>query len=185
MKELIIAKRYAMAFIILAKEKKILPQAVENCKNFGLILYEHPEFLNFLKSPEITFREKRSCVESVLRDGFIREFINFITLLIEKQRISLIMDIIDFIRVHYAHGEASSALLRTSYPLDLEMISMIKGRLEKKFGKAINLYLELDADLNGGVSITIGNMMIDGSIRQRLKELKEKIHAVRMDNYGN
>jgi F-type H+-transporting ATPase subunit delta len=77
--------------------------------------------------------------------------------------------------VTYSHGEALEAVLKTSYPLDLGLIRKVKSKLENKMQKKINLYLELDPDLLGGIQIRIGNTIIDGSVRRRIDELKKKL----------
>lgn len=178
MKELIISKRYAEAYIAIAKEEKKLPEAIEDFKNLKIITFENPQVLDFLKNPGITYSEKSGFIDVVFAKDFDGAFRHFLKLLIEKRRIGLVVDIADYVRLNYAHGEAVNAVLKTSYPLDLDLITAIKKRLEDKYCKKFNLYLELDASLNGGIQVVIGNMMIDGSIKRRLDELREKLMAV-------
>lgn len=178
MKALIVSKRYAEAYIAIAREEKKMPEAIEDFKNLKIILYENPQALDFLKNPGITYLEKSDFINAVFGKGFNDEFRHFLKYLIEKRRIDLVVDIADYVRVRYAHGEAVNVVLKTSYPLDLDLIKTIKERLENKYAKKFNLYLELDANLNGGIQIMIGNMMIDGSIKRRLDELREKLMAI-------
>jgi F0F1-type ATP synthase delta subunit len=44
--------------------------------------------------------------------------------------------------------------------------------------------LVLDDRLMGGVQIMIGNILIDGSVRRRLQEIREKLLTVRVHGYG-
>ena len=64
--------------------------------------------------------------------------------------------------------------------MDTELIIKIKDALENKYRKKFKLYVDLDASLLGGVRITMGNKVIDGSVRRRLEDLKEKLTAVRL-----
>lgn len=181
MKETVIAKRYAEAFVAYGQETIGLDRVVGDFKKLGRTIHDNPDFKVFLESPEITYSEKCRFVDEVLKEGFSEELRQFIKMLIDKRRINLITDVAEYIRDNYAHGEAVSALLKTSYPLDLDIITTIKERLEQKFQKKFNLYLELDASLNGGVEVTIGNTIIDGSLRRRLQDLRELLIKSRIE----
>jgi len=82
--------------------------------------------------------------------------------------------------VAYAHLGRTDAVLRTSSPLDLELIRKIRDKLEEKFQKKFKFYIDLDTNLLGGVQVIIGNRIIDGSLRRRLDELKGKLLAARV-----
>ena len=180
MKEMIVAKRYAEAFVSWGRETIGLAKVIDDFGNLTRTLFDNPEFRVFLLSPEISFSEKSDFVDRVLKKNFSDELRQFLKLLIEKRRINMIGAIAEYIRVNYAHGGAVNAVLKTSYPLDLDIVEKIKDKLEKKYQKKFNLYLELDASLQGGVQLTIGNTVIDGSIRHRLEELREKLTTARV-----
>jgi F-type H+-transporting ATPase subunit delta len=119
-------------------------------------------------------------MEDVLDEHFSVESRQFIKMLLSKKRVELMIEIIDYIRIHYSHGEAIDALIKTSYPLDLELVQKIENKLEKRFNRKLNFYLDLDASLLGGIQVTIGNTVIDGSVRRRLAELRDKLMTIRI-----
>lgn len=178
--EKIIVKRYAEAFIGYAKESIGIEKALLDLKNFKGILRENPELLEFLKSPEITHKEKFQVIDKVLNEDFSKEIGHFLKLLLEKGRIEKIRDIIEYTRITYSHKGESEVLIKTSFPLDLAVIKRIENKLEKKFNRKLKFYIDLDASLLGGLQITIGNTIIDGSVRRRLGELKEKLETIRI-----
>jgi F-type H+-transporting ATPase subunit delta len=92
----------------------------------------------------------------------------------------MLFDILDYIIINYAHGEETPAVLKSAYPLDLEDVQRVKENLEKKFKRKVRLYLDLDGELLGGLQITMGNTVIDGSLKRRLEDLREKIKAARL-----
>lgn len=179
MKRKIVAKRYAEAYLNFAKESIGRDKAVEELKELKIVMHTNRELEEFLRNPEITNQEKDDVIEKVLAD-FSQETRQFLKLLLDKERIAYLIEICDYVRATYSHGESVEALLKTSYPLDLDVIQAIKTRLEKKMQKAINLHLELDADLLGGVQIRIGNYIIDGSVRRRLDDLEEKLKKLQV-----
>jgi F-type H+-transporting ATPase subunit delta len=180
MKEVVIAKRYAEAFIAFGRESIGMPKVIEDFASLSRTLFDNPEFRVFLLSPEISFTEKCDFVDRVLRNDFSSELRHFLKLLIDKRRINLIGEIADYIRLNYVHEGALNAVLKSSYPVDLELIASLKNILEKKYQKKFNLYLGLDAYLKGGVQLVVGNTVVDGSLRRRLEELREKLKAARV-----
>jgi len=179
MKEKIISERYAEAFLGYAKPAIGLEKAVEEFKNLKIIFFKNPDFQGFLENLKIIYSEKCAVIESVLKD-FSEETRIFIKVLLEKGRIEDIIEICDYVRTNYSHGEAQDALLKTSYLMDLELIQKIKEKLEDKFKRKIAFHIELDASLLGGIQVTVGNDVLDGSVKRRLDELKEKLMTLRV-----
>lgn len=181
MKDPLAVKRYGDAFWSYAQETMGAENCLQNLKNLRAIIRENPEFLQILESPEITFSEKSDFIQKVLNEDFCEEIRHFLKLLLEKERIEKLCDILEYLRVTYGHEGETEALLKTAYPLDLELIRSIKDRLENKFHKKFKFYIDLDGSLLGGVQVIIGNTIIDGSVRGRLDDLKEKLKSVRVD----
>jgi len=176
----IVTERYAEAFVGFAKETIGLEIALKDLRNLkNIVIHDNPEFLEFLSNLDISYTEKCEFIDKVLND-FSPEFRQFLKLLIEKERINKIEDIVQYIREKYSQGGKVPALLKTAFPLDLELIKIIKDKLESKLKKKFKLYIDLDGNLLGGVQVIIGNTVIDGSVRKRLDELKEKLMLARV-----
>ncbi len=180
MTDKVIITRYAEAFIEYARETIGVERAVNEMRSLKInVLRQSPEFLEFLLSPEITHAEKLEFIDTVLADS-LDEVRNFLKYLLEKGRFDKLTDIIEYIRVTYAHEGAVDALLRTAFPLDLEVIKEIEDTLERKLKQKFKFFIELDGRLLGGVQVVIGNMIYDGSVRKRLDDLREKLQQVRV-----
>ncbi len=181
MKNSLIAKRYAETFLESAKTSSLgLDQAVEELKNLKLVFRDNPDFEKLLDNADIAYKEKTGIIDAALKD-FSADTRSFLKLLLEKGRLSFIIDICDYARINYAHGEVKDILLKTTFPLDLELIRKIKSKLEDKFKKKFDLHLELDAGLLGGIQVNIGNTLIDGSLRKRINDLRKKLMSVRVN----
>ena len=178
MTDKLVVKRYAEAFLDYTRRGVGVERVLEDFKTLREIIRVNPEFLEFLESPEITFAEKCSLIDKVMQQDFSEEIRNFLKLLLEHSRIDKVIDIAEYARITYSNmGEA---ILKTSYPLDLKLIKRIEDKLEKKFSKKFKFYINLDATLLGGIQITIGNNVIDGSVRKRLEELREMLTKIRI-----
>ncbi len=180
MKNKLVAKRYAESFLESIKPSIGMAIATNELKNLKLILRDNPDFGELLDNSDIAYNEKLRIIDMALKD-FSGEIRDFLKLLLEKGRIGYIIDICDYVRVNYSNGDGMDVLLKTTYPLDLDLIRKIKVKLEDKFKKRLNLHLELDADLLGGIQVTVGNTLIDGSVRKRLNDLRKKLMTTRVN----
>lgn len=171
-------KRYAEGFLDYAAETIGFEKGLEELLDMKSIFRDNPKFRKLLENPSISYAEKCVITEDVFAKNFTEETRNFIKLLIKKERISNFLDIAEYARVKYAHGKEASATLSASYPLDTNVIEAIKNILEQKLHKSLHLYMDLDPGLLGGIKVTIGNMVIDGSVKKRLYDMREKLMAV-------
>ena len=53
----------------------------------------------------------------------------------------------------------------------------LRQKLEKKLGRNVTLQCRLDPALIGGVRVEVDGMVIDGSIRNKLEEIKEVMNS--------
>lgn len=157
-----------------------LERAVKEFKALKLLLEGNPGLQEILNSQNVSLAEKTGFMDKVLGPDFSREFKQFLKLLIEKQRIDKIMDIADYVSVYYAHPGETEAILRTGFPLEADLIQEIRDRLEKKFSRKFRFSVDVDKSMLGGVQVTIGNTIIDATVRRRLSDLKEQLLAVRV-----
>ena len=180
-KDEIIVKRYADAFMGFLEENVGIEKGLRDFKDLkDAVIRNNPEFMHFLLSQEITYTEKCGFIDEVVKDGFSEELREFLKLLIRKDRINKLADIMEYIRTAYSYIGEEDVLLKTSFPLDIELIKTIEEKLQKKSAKKLKFYIDLDGELLGGVQVIVRNTVIDGSVRRRLDELKEKLMAIRV-----
>jgi F-type H+-transporting ATPase subunit delta len=178
--EEIIAKRYADAILSYTKRTIGFENGLDELQRTKHIIQENPNLKGFFVNPEISDFEKNGVVDAVFRDDFAEETRHLLKLLIAKRRISLFMDIAEYARVHYAHGAEIDTLVKTSYLLETETLQRIKNALEARVKRKIHMYVQLDADMCGGVYARIGNIIIDGSIKKRLEDMRDKLDNLKV-----
>lgn len=183
MKDEVVAKRYADAFLAYAEETIGFDKGLEELQELKRIIRDNDEFRSFLTAPDIILADKAASIDNILGKDYSRESRDFLKLLIQNKRIDRFIDIAEYARIEYTHAE-HDAVLKTSYAVDTATLQSIKDALEKRTGKKLHLYIEMDADLLGGVSATIGNTVIDGSVRRRLADLKTKLEMVKVAQNG-
>ncbi|MBF0594654.1 MAG: ATP synthase F1 subunit delta [Candidatus Omnitrophica bacterium] len=175
MRSQIIVKRYALAYIDFAQPTLGIERCVEEMKDIKRLLREEPDFDIFLKAPEVSRVVKARVLQNMFKAYYSEEMVIFINYLISKNRVTLLPEIANQVRLQFAHSDLVDVVLRTTFPLELDTVSRIKLKLEQRLKQKANLYLELDPDLLGGVQVIVGNTVIDGSVRNRLAELKKKL----------
>jgi F-type H+-transporting ATPase subunit delta len=97
---------------------------------------------------------------------------NFIKILVESQRLTLLPEISAMFETMRAEAEKSVDVLVTSaFDLDETQKQKITVAMKKRMGREIRLSCETNRDLLGGIIIRAGDKVIDGSARTHLTEL--------------
>lgn len=97
---------------------------------------------------------------------------NFIKLLVESQRLTLLPEIAMLFEALRADEEKSVDVVVTSaFELNETQKQKITAALKKRMGRDIRLSSEIDRALLGGVIIRAGDKVMDGSARNQLSEL--------------
>ncbi|MDD5116186.1 MAG: ATP synthase F1 subunit delta [Candidatus Omnitrophica bacterium] len=180
-KNKVIVNRYAEAFMSLAREGCGIEKALEDLVGVRSVIRDNPGFAELMYNPEISYIEKCAVIDAAIRDGFCDDIRNFLKLLVDKKRFDIFMDVVEYLRAKYAHHGQIDVLLKTAFPLDLDLIKRIEGVLKKRLERDLRFYIDLDGSLLGGVQVVVGNTVIDGSVSKRLSELKEKLIAVSIE----
>ncbi|MCX5681789.1 MAG: ATP synthase F1 subunit delta, partial [Candidatus Omnitrophica bacterium] len=118
----IVVSRYADAFMKYTRDSIGVEKAIADIKAIRDIMRENQDFQEMLEGPEVPFAEKCEVMDKVLTDGLSDEIKNFLKLLIESNRIKHFRDIAEYIRIKYSYQGEQEAILKTTFPLDLEVI---------------------------------------------------------------
>jgi len=180
-KDKAVVSRYAEAFLSFARANCGLDKALEDLVIVKNTIRDNPDFEELMNNPEISYIEKCTIIDEVIKDGLSDDIRNFLKLLLEKKRFNIILEVAEYLRAKYSHQGQVDVLLKTAFPLELDLIKRIEDALKNKLKKNLRFYIDLDGSLLGGVQVVIGNTIIDGSVKKRLDELREKLVTIRMD----
>ena len=180
-KDRAVVSRYAEAFLSFSRANCGIDKALEDLVIVKNVIRDNPGFGELMDNPEISFAEKCAIIDKVIEGSLMEEIRNFLKLLLEKKRFNIFLEIAEYLRAKYSHQGQVDVLLRTAFPLELDLIKKIEQALKNKLKKNLRFYIDLDGSLLGGVQVVIGNTIIDGSVKKRLGDLREKLITVRMD----
>jgi F-type H+-transporting ATPase subunit delta len=97
---------------------------------------------------------------------------NFVQVLAANERFAVMPEIASqFESLRHAHDGVLEAQVTSAYPLSDEQLGEIVATLEARFGRKVQASVHVDPDLIGGVSIRIGDEVMDASVRGKLAKL--------------
>ena len=130
----------------------------------------------YLSNPAVSKDKGKKFVLSFLPENFNQSLKNFFELLVDNSRIIFFEEILQqFHNLENEHNKKLEAKILSAFELLDNQKDSIKERLEKKFNKKVVLSCIVDKTLIGGVTIIIGDYVIDGSIKRNLEILKNSI----------
>ncbi len=105
-------------------------------------------------------------------------FVNFLTQLAEQDRLALLPSINErFGLLKAADAKEVHAYVTSAYPLTQVQEQLIEHRLAASLGAKVVLHVNVDPALIAGVTIKVGDKVIDDSVRGKLKQLKTQLTA--------
>ncbi len=171
-----ISNEYAGALFELAREQG---RAGEYSSALALIRREldaQPEYIELLSSPNIPVEERKGLLERAFGAHVPADVLSFTQLLCEKGRIRTFGECADgYDKLYKALEAISSARIVSAVELTEDEKNALVSKLEKLTGRNVLPCYELDPSLIGGAVIYIDDTVIDGSLKSRLKEIKEVI----------
>jgi F-type H+-transporting ATPase subunit delta len=176
MLENIIARRYAQAFWEVARDKGKEEVFFKALKTLADALGKE-KLIAFWKSPLFEEAEKLAVLDKALSAlSLPGEVANFAQLLVRKERLFLIQEITqEFERIYQKDQGLAQALVYSPYPLLKRQTRELAKTLSGLTGKKISIETRIDKTLLGGVVIHIGNLVLDGSIKGRLRRFAQSI----------
>jgi len=164
-----------MALYELSKENSELNKVEDGMNGIKTQLNKSSDFKEMILNPTVTKDEKsKAIIKIVDQCGFcqtLKKFLGFLTI---KNRLFFLNQIIDsFLNlVLSSRGELKAKLL-SSRELSKEELEKIRNELSKDFQSPIKIDYKHDPDLIAGIVIQVGSVMVDTSIKSKLRQLQK------------
>ena len=169
------SERYARALFEVAKESSELDKIEISLKSFLEVYNFSPELINFIKNPTHSNSiqlEAFNIISETL--NFTKNIKNFFSLLVAKKRIFFVDKIIkSFLQLcSHKRGEVKAVLV-SSKNLSKEELNEISAEFSKTLGSKIKFEYSVDENLISGVKIQLGSLMVDTSIKNKLRKYEQ------------
>jgi F-type H+-transporting ATPase subunit delta len=177
MKNLVIARRYAKALLLIGKEDGKTETYRDELAKISELVANEKILEQAISNPLYNAKERKKVLESVLEKlGFSAIMKSFLTLLFDKGRFIYLSSINDlYQKLADELKGISRASLISATELSSETVDKIRATLSEKTGKDIILDVEKDPGLIGGIVTRIGDLVLDGSIKTQLLNMRESL----------
>jgi F-type H+-transporting ATPase subunit delta len=170
-----VARVYAEALFDVARDKGKLDQTGEELGEFVDTLDRDRDLQVFFFSPYFSSTEKAEGLERAI-EGADPELVNFLELLIEKNRMTEIFRIRrEFERLWKEENKRIDVTVTSAVELDSAVVEKIGEEIERQTGRTVELASRVDDGILGGIVLQVGNMVLDASIRNRLEKLRKSV----------
>ena len=177
MKNLAVARRYAKALLLIGKEDGQAQSYKEEIAAVAGMIDREKALEQALINPLYDVDARRQVLESVIKKLKLSAVTSsFLMLLFDKRRIGFIGEISNFYEklADELKGIARANLVSAD-ELSAETIDKIRSALSKRTGKDVVLEVKQDPELIGGIVTKIGDLVLDGSIKTQLLNMRETL----------
>jgi len=174
----ITSNEYAIALFSLAKENGIEDEIFESLKIVKNVLDETDDLTVFLSSPAIPKSIRLETLNNAF-EGKIHEYVlSALCILCENKNIDIFYEFYrEFVSLYDSLCKVSIAYVSSPIELDEEEKQKLTEKLEKISGNKVMLKTKIDETLIGGLTVNMDGVSYDGSIKNRLKSIKEVMNG--------
>jgi len=127
---------------------------------------------DFASNPNVTHAQLADTIAALVKSPLTAEAKNFIAMLIENRRMTLLPEIgAQFMVLKNAQEGAADAHIQSAFEMSQAQVAELMTSLEKKFGRKLNPSVVVDPALIGGVRVVVGDEVLDTSVRARLQQM--------------
>ena len=139
-----------------------------------------PEVLSVATNPKVSRAQVSdlmlAAVKSTLKDNAPAK--NFVQMLVDNHRLPLLPEIAtQFEELKNAREGAADALIVSAFPLEGAQLNDLVASLDRKFKRKLKPTVQVDSSLIGGVRVTVGDEVLDASVRARLASMQTALTA--------
>ena len=170
-----LARPYAVAVFKRAKEADSATTWSLSLRFLSAVLSDS-DVNAMVDNPKISKQRLVSLILDICQGQIESEVENFIKLLIQNNRLSLIPIITQLFESYKAEDEGYVDVeVSTAYSFSEEAEENFIATLEKTLGKKVNINVTVDSSLIGGVLVRAGDRVIDGSIKGQLQQMQKAL----------
>jgi F-type H+-transporting ATPase subunit delta len=175
MKNIKAARRYAMALMAVAEERRVTDAVATDLEAVGRVLAGSRDLRLLVASPVISAGKKLAVFREIFGARTGKETLEFLALLIRKQREALLPAVVEeFLALRDTRANIVNVDVTAAVDLSTSQQTALTGALERRTGKQVRLRLSKDPAIAGGLVVKIGDTVLDGSVRHQLARIRRR-----------
>ena len=172
-----VAHKYARAILEASLEEGVLDRVAADMHELGRLEAADPAYHRFLVSPKVLTEHKLEFLNTVFGPRVAPLTLNLLMILMDKGRIDLLPEIVEsFEGLVEEHRGLLRARVFSAVALSAEAKDRLKAGLDRLTGKNVVLETRVDPYVLGGLVVHLGTRILDGSLRNGLRTLSERLH---------
>ncbi len=167
------AFRYASALVDLAMEQGAIPQIQQDVTDLQAMISSSDDFRALIRSPLIKAGEQQAFLAAIADKAKLSPLMkNFLLTIAQNRRVGGIEAVLKAVQENLAarRGEFS-AKVESATALSSAQKKALEENLGQTLGRPVTLDATVNAELIGGVIVTLGSVMIDDSIKTKLDRM--------------
>ena len=173
----VFGKRYANALLHLAADAQAIDQVGRDLRDFANVWEGSKDLRDVFENPQVSQASRRQIIREIATSSGMHEKVrDTLSLLADRQRLRFVNDVAD---AYEAMAEARSGRLRAEVTTATELpdsyFTELSRTLQQITGREVVLMRKVDPSLVGGVVARVGDQVFDGSLKNRLSELKSEL----------
>ena len=172
-----IANRYARALADVVAERGEVNEVMAELKMFTALQAAHPQLRDVFASPTLNGERKRGVLNEILKRLELRPTTNnFLQLLLSNSRLHQLDQMLRALsREIDTRTNIVLAEITTAREIDEQQKNELQSRLKAATGKQVRLHFRTDPAIIGGVVTQIGSLVYDGSVKNQLAQMKQRL----------
>lgn len=172
-----LALRYARSIFALSKEAGSVNIYYEQLLEIKKILESSKDLENVLSNLKVTSAQKINLITKIFENQKLeKDIFNFLKLLILKSRFIIFNEIFKvFEEIYHTYNRKVVVQITTAKKLEENQKQQLQDKLESSLDCKINLKETINTDLLGGLVVQVNSLLIDGSVRNFLTNIRNSI----------
>jgi F-type H+-transporting ATPase subunit delta len=170
------ATGYAAAFFEMAKAEGALATVGNELADFSRTFENNPQLQQHLTDQFIPVERRQSTIADLLGGKANAVTVNLVSTLVGAGRAKELPEVVSALLARSATETGQEAgEVRSAYPLTDEQQQALTAAVAKSTGKKVALTFLVDPTVLGGIVTRVGDTVIDGTVKNRLDQLKAAV----------
>ena len=171
------ARRYAEAAFEIAERDNALDRWQDDLRLAAAITAD-PGVARVLNSPRVLQAERDRVLDELIGGRISPGALNLVRLLTRRTKLEMLGAVAaEFTRLLNLKRGIVSAVVTSALPLTPDEDRAIRAKVAQMTGATVDIQTREDPELIGGLTVRIGDRLIDASVRGRLERLREQLLA--------
>jgi len=137
-----------------------------------------PQLQQLAADPKVSAGQTYDVITGVCKSALPDKARNFLRTVIDNGRLPALPEVARQFRILVnARTGTSDAVVYSPFPIEGQALADLAATLEKRFGRKLDLSVQSQPDLIGGIRVVVGDEVLDTSVKARLEQMKVALIA--------